>query len=175
MNMQPPQKYDPDASRETLDHSIPYIFAVALEDGGWHHIDSYLPKRTHRPETVELWRKVETRLDEEWERRYHEPDPAERAFGGRVEIQMQNGTTFVDEIFVADAHPAGARPFLRENYIQKFESLAAYAMSSNEQAAFIDAAGRVAELTSDKLAALTPFADMLGLSAETDGQGIFDA
>ena len=64
---------------------------------------------------------------------------------------------------------------MRENYIQKFESLAAYAMSSNEQAAFIDAAGRVAELTSDKLAALTPFADMLGLSAETDGQGIFDA
>ena len=33
-----PQKYDPDASRETLDHSLPYIFAVALQDGGWHHI-----------------------------------------------------------------------------------------------------------------------------------------
>ena len=170
-----PQKYDPDASRETLDHSIPYIFAVALEDGGWHHIDSYLPERTRRPETVALWRKVETRLDDEWERRYHEPDPAERAFGGRVEIQMQNGATFVDEIFVADAHPAGARPFLRENYIQKFELLAAYAMRNNERAAFIDAAGRVAELKSDELAALTPFADMLGLSAEMNRQGIFDA
>ena len=32
-----PQKFDPDASRETLDHSIMYIFAVALEDGTWHH------------------------------------------------------------------------------------------------------------------------------------------
>src|SRR6478752_968420 len=29
-----PQKMDPKASRETLDHSIMYIFAVALEDGG---------------------------------------------------------------------------------------------------------------------------------------------
>ena len=28
-----PQKMDPNASRETLDHSIMYIFAVALEDG----------------------------------------------------------------------------------------------------------------------------------------------
>src|SRR5687767_2372868 len=32
-----PQKYDPTASRETLDHSVPYIFTVALQDGGWHH------------------------------------------------------------------------------------------------------------------------------------------
>ena len=35
-----PQKYDPTASRETLDHSIPYIFTVALQDGTWHHVDS---------------------------------------------------------------------------------------------------------------------------------------
>ncbi|HET8956893.1 MAG TPA: MmgE/PrpD family protein, partial [Microcella sp.] len=34
-----PQKYDPTASRETLDHSIPYIVAVALQDGRWHHVD----------------------------------------------------------------------------------------------------------------------------------------
>ena len=39
-----PQKIDPNASRETLDHSIMYIFAVALEDGDWHHIKSYTKK-----------------------------------------------------------------------------------------------------------------------------------
>ena len=49
-----PQKMDPKASRETLDHSIMYMFAVALEDGGWHHVDSYTPERANRPETVEL-------------------------------------------------------------------------------------------------------------------------
>ena len=40
-----PQKMDPKASRETLDHSIMYIFAVALQDGGWHHERSYAPER----------------------------------------------------------------------------------------------------------------------------------
>ncbi len=39
-----PQKMDPYASRETLDHSIMYIFAVALEDGSWHHVKSYTPE-----------------------------------------------------------------------------------------------------------------------------------
>src|SRR5271168_2596839 len=61
-----PQKMDPKASRETLDHSIMYIFAVALQDGSWHHVDSYAPKRAQRPDTVTLWHKIETREDPEW-------------------------------------------------------------------------------------------------------------
>ncbi len=40
-----PQKFDPKASRETLDHSVMYIFAVALQDGVWHHETSYAPER----------------------------------------------------------------------------------------------------------------------------------
>ena len=83
-----PQKYDPTASRETLDHSIPYIFAVALQDGAWHHVDSYAPERAGRADTVALWHKVTTDEDPEWTRRYHSTDPAEKAFGGRVEITL---------------------------------------------------------------------------------------
>ena len=49
-----PQKMDPYASRETLDHSIMYIFAVALEDGAWHHIKSYTPQRARRKSTIKL-------------------------------------------------------------------------------------------------------------------------
>src|SRR6202012_4317130 len=33
-----PQKFDPTASRETLDPSIMYIVAVALQDGSWHPV-----------------------------------------------------------------------------------------------------------------------------------------
>src|ERR1700712_2991847 len=58
-----PQKMDPKASRETLDHSIMYIFAVALQDGTWHHVDSYAPKRAARADTVKLWHKIETTED----------------------------------------------------------------------------------------------------------------
>ena len=39
-----PEKFDPAASRETLDHSIMYIFAVALEDGRWHHERQLRPR-----------------------------------------------------------------------------------------------------------------------------------
>ena len=84
-----PQKMDPKASRETLDHSIMYIFAVALQDGRWHHVDSYTPRRAGRADTVRLWHKIETREDPEWERRYLSTDPNELAFGGRVEVLMR--------------------------------------------------------------------------------------
>ncbi|NMR30084.1 MmgE/PrpD family protein [Crystallibacter degradans] len=120
-----PQKYDPKASRETLDHSIPYIFTVALQDGKWHHVDSYSPERAGRSDTVDLWHKVTTEEDQEWTRRYHSLDISEKAFGGRVEITLKDGSTIVDEIAVADAHPLGARPFAREQYINKLRTLAA--------------------------------------------------
>src|SRR5699024_2752706 len=69
-----PQKYDPTASRETLDHSIPYIFTVALQDGTWHHASSYAPERAARADTVALWHKVATEEDPAWTRRYHTQD-----------------------------------------------------------------------------------------------------
>ena len=92
-----PQKMDPKASRETLDHSIMYIFAVALQDGTWHHVDSYAPKRAGRADTVRLWHKIETTEDPEWTRRYHATDPNELSFGGRVEIFLRDGSKLVDE------------------------------------------------------------------------------
>jgi len=153
-----PQKYDPTASRETLDHSVPYIFAVALQDGSWNHESSYAPERAGRPDTVELWRKITTVEDPEWTRRYHSNDPAEKAFGGRVEITLASGESIVDEIAVADAHPLGARPFARENYIGKFRSLAAGVLAESEIERFLDVAQRLPQLTADQLDGLTVFA-----------------
>ena len=150
-----PQKYDPTASRETLDHSIPYIFTVALQDGEWHHERSYSPERAARPDTVALWRKVTTQEDAEWTRRYHSLDPAEKAFGGRVEIELTDGTRIVDEIAVADAHPLGARPFARADYINKFQQLAAPVLDSAEIQRFLDVAQRLPELTAEELLGLT--------------------
>ncbi|ROS78876.1 MmgE/PrpD family protein [Cellulomonas sp. PhB143] len=142
-----PQKYDPTASRETLDHSVPYIFAVALQDGGWHHVDSYAPERGARPDTVALWHKITTAEDEGWTRRYHSTDPEEKAFGGRVEITLADGGTIVREIAVADAHPLGARPFAREQYVAKFRTLAEGVLTEEEIERFLDLAQRLPELT----------------------------
>jgi 2-methylcitrate dehydratase len=118
-----PQKMDPNASRETLDHSIMYIFAVALEDGKWHHVKSYTPERAKRKSTVELWHKIKTFEDKKWTEKYHDPNPANKCFGGKVTIYMKDGSTITEERGVADAHPSGKRPFRRSNYIEKFNML----------------------------------------------------
>ena len=135
-----PQKFDPKASRETLDHSIMYIFAVALEDGRWHHVESYAPERAGRPETIRLWRSIETREEEEWTRLYHAVDPAKKSFGGRVEILFQDGSRIEDQLAVANAHPLGAKPFGRADYIRKFQILTEPIISSQEAQKFLDAA-----------------------------------
>ena len=165
-----PQKMDPKASRETLDHSIMYIFAVAMEDQGWHHEKSYAPERAGRPETVELWHKIETREDPEWTRRYHSTDPNELAFGGRVEIVFKDGSTKVDEIAVADAHPNGARPFVRENYVQKFRTLAEGIVSEAEQNRFIELAENLPSLSADEVRQLNFVVDG---ADEITSKGIF--
>jgi 2-methylcitrate dehydratase len=162
-----PQKYDPAASRETLDHSIPYIFTVALQDGRWHHNDSYSPDRAKRPDTVALWRAVTTAEDPEWTRRYHSPDPAQKAFGGRAEIDLADGTRIVREIAVADAHPLGARPFAREQYVAKFRSLAEGVLDSTEITRFLDVAQRLPELEPSELAGLTVVASAATATDDT--------
>ncbi|GAA1724106.1 MmgE/PrpD family protein [Microbacterium paludicola] len=154
-----PQKYDPTASRETLDHSIPYIFTVALQDGAWHHVDSYTPERAGRADTVELWNKVTTREDPEWTRRYHSEDPNEKAFGGRVEITLADGSTVQEEIAVADAHPLGARPFAREDYIRKFRLLAEPVLAADEIERFLELVQRLPELSADEVRRLTIVAE----------------
>jgi 2-methylcitrate dehydratase len=141
-----PQKYSPTASRETLDHSIPYIFTVALQDGSWHHVDSYAPERASRPDTVELWQRVTTVEDPEWTRRYHSLDIMEKAFGGSVEITLNDGTVITDQIAVADAHPLGARPFARGQYVNKFRTLAAGLVTEKEIERFLAAVERLPEL-----------------------------
>lgn len=149
-----PQKYDPLASRETLDHSLPYIFAVALQDGSWHHEASYSPERAAREDTVALWRKVSTVEVEEWTRRYHAAGEGQ-SYGGRVVITMDDGREITDEIGVADAHPAGARPFARGQYVEKFRSLAVPVLGEEESERFLALALRLPELGPKELQQLT--------------------
>ena len=145
---------DPDASRETLDHSIMYIFAVALEDGYWHHVKSYTPQRARRKSTINLWRKISTRENKKWTKKYHDPDPKNKCFGGKVIIQMKNGSTISGEINVADAHPAGKRPFKREQYIQKFKTLTEGIITSKESERFLKIAQNLKKLKSFDLKGL---------------------
>jgi 2-methylcitrate dehydratase len=168
-----PQKMDPYATRETLDHSIMYIFAVALEDGSWHHVNSYTSERAQRPSTIALWSKIRTVEDPEWTRRYHAVDAAQKAFGGRVVITLADGSIVTDEIAVADAHPLGAHPFARDAYIAKFRELAEDVVPIDEQDRFLDLATRVDKLTPREISQLTVEVPDLVLGAGALKGGIF--
>jgi 2-methylcitrate dehydratase len=169
-----PQKMDPMASRETLDHSIMYILAVALEDGAWHHERSYAPERASRPGTVALWHKISTVEEPEWTRRYHSHDPSEKAFGGRVVVTLDDGRVIADEIAVADAHPLGARPFRRADYVAKFQTLAEGIVEPSEQDRFLAAVQRLSHLEAAELDGLNVAVAPAMLERSPRPVGLFD-
>ncbi len=72
--------------------------------------------------------------------------PAEKAFGARAVVTLKSGETIVDELAVADAHPLGARPFARAQYIAKFTELADGVVESAERQRFLDLVDGVAAI-----------------------------
>ena len=146
-----PQKMDPNASRETLDHSIMYIFAVALEDGSWHHVKSYSKARAKRKSTIKIWRSIKTHEDKKWTKRYHDPNPRKKAFGAKVTITLKNGKKITEEQGVADAHPYGSRPFKRKNYINKFLTLTESILDKKEIERFLKTVQNLRKLKSGQL------------------------
>ena len=146
-----PQKMDPNASRETLDHSIMYIFAVALEDADWHHVKSYTKKRSNKKSTIKLWKSIKTHEDKKWTKKYHNPDPKKKAFGAKVIVTMNNGKKITESLERADAHPYGARPFKRINYINKFLTLTKGILNKKESDRFLKTVQKLKSLKSGQL------------------------
>lgn len=168
-----PQKFDPQASRETLDHSIMYIVAVALQDGCWHQVHSYAPERARRPDTVRLWQKIHTIEKPEWTARYHETDPNRKAFGGRIIIRMKDGRVLEDELAVANAHTLGATPWVRADYIRKFRMLAEGVVPEREIERFLDVVQRLPDLKAGELSQLEILIPAQDLRQNT-AEGIFN-
>jgi len=146
-----PQKMDPNASRETLDHSIMYIFAVALEDADWHHVKSYTKKRANKKSTIKIWKSIITHEDKKWTKKYHDPNPKNKSFGGKVIVTMNNGKKIIEQLDRADAHPYGTRPFKRQNYIQKFLTLTDGILDKKESLRFLKDVQNLKNLKSGEL------------------------
>ena len=146
-----PQKMNPNSSRETLDHSIMYIFAVALEDGDWHHIKSYTKKRSNKKSTIKIWQSIKTYEDKRWTKKYHDPNPKNKSFGAKVVVTMNNKEKIVEELDRADAHPYGLRPFKRQNYIRKFLTLTDGILNKKESSRFIKIVQNLKKLKSGEL------------------------
>ncbi|MDB3995673.1 MmgE/PrpD family protein [Candidatus Pelagibacter sp.] len=146
-----PQKMDPNASRETLDHSIMYIFAVALEDGDWHHVKSYTKARANKKSTIKIWKSIKTYEDKKWTKKYHDPNPMKKSFGAKVVVTLNNGKKIIEQLDRADAHPYGARPFKRQNYINKFLTLTDGILNKKESDRFLKIVQNLKNLKSGEL------------------------
>ena len=151
-----PEKYDPDASRETLDHSVMYILAVALEDGRWHHVDSYLPERAHRPSTSGALAQDPDRGRPRVDGALPRPGPGAegvrrpRRRHARRRHRRDRGAP------VADAHPNGRRPWRWPDYLGKLEQLTDGRLTPDARERFVDLAGRLGRLSPEEVRQLNP-------------------
>ncbi len=64
---------------------------------------------------------------------------------------MQDGSRIVDEMAVANAHPLGAKPFERDDYIRKFTTLTDGIISTREANRFLEAAQDLSRLKAGEL------------------------
>ena len=167
-----PEKSNPGASRETLDHSLSYIVAVALEDGWFHHERSYAHERTHRPSTLALWRKVRSVVDPIWEARYRQAAPERPVLGGRLELHLDDGRLIAGDKPVADAQIGGARTMDRKGYEHKFRALAEPVLDAEVLEAFLALALGLSSASPEAVCRLNPPGTVR--PDRPDGKGIYD-
>jgi 2-methylcitrate dehydratase len=157
-----PQKIDPDSPRGTLDHSIMFAIARAMQLGRWDE-DVYSIRAEEKEELRAAMAKIRTKEVAKWEEKYHSTDPKEQAFGGKIIITLTDGKVIEDEKSCANAHPLGKTPWKRPDYIGKLTKLTAGILSDKARDAFIAAADGLETLPTARLAELTPPADLIQL------------
>jgi len=114
------EKWDPE-TRETADHSIPFLVAAALQDGGVTPA-TFAPSRIQDPMLRPLIKKLEVVEEPEFSRRY----PSESCT--RVEVTTTDGRRLAAET----SHPKGhvRNPLSDQEVAAKFRGLASGALGA---------------------------------------------
>jgi 2-methylcitrate dehydratase len=112
-----PAKYDP-KTRETADHSLPYMLAVALVDGEIT-LDSYRPERFSDPALRPVMNKIRVHPNEEFTRIRTEFDGVTRAHPVRVTFRTKDGRERTDELRYHKGHFRD--PMTRADLDHKFD------------------------------------------------------
>jgi 2-methylcitrate dehydratase len=99
--------------------------------------------------------------------------PAEMVLGARATITMKSGAVITDELAAPDAHPSGARPFQRSDYIAKFTELAEGVIDRREQQRFLDVVTCLSDLKRGMLGMLNPVISQHILDEAPITHGIF--
>ena len=128
-----PQKWDPQ-TRETADHSLPYLLALALIDGEIR-VDSFDQARMRDPATRSLMQKIRIAESEEFTKRFPQEMVTE------IVVTTRSG----EKLCEIASYPRGhaKNPMADAEVEQKFAALAAPVMAKEASAALLEALWRI--------------------------------
>jgi 2-methylcitrate dehydratase len=130
-----PAKWDPE-SRETADHSLPFILAIGLRDGSLG-LSSFGESNLHDSELRSLMRRIHIQHNPEFTDRFPEE------LISRVTITMGSGQTHVLEGTFPKGHVRN--PATRAELDTKFDTLAAGVVSSERRDEIRASIGRIGQ------------------------------
>ena len=108
------EKWSPE-TRETADHSLPYIVAAALLDGRVG-LGTYVPRKLRDPKMREFMTRIEVREGQSLTRAY----PAKIA--NKITLRLKGGRTLTKTVDDPKGHPTN--PMTKEEVEGKFRALA---------------------------------------------------
>jgi 2-methylcitrate dehydratase len=123
-----PEKYDPH-TRETADHSIPYIVVAALVDGEISE-KTYTPGRYRDPKILSILKKFTMEEDPQYTREWP------KTFNCRIEVKGKSGQKWVKHMKNPKGHPSN--PMSDSEIKEKFLKLSQEALSLKQAKSTLD-------------------------------------
>jgi 2-methylcitrate dehydratase len=140
-----PSKWDP-TTRETADHSMPYLLAVALVDGTIDVRASFTPERIADPALRPIMKLISVREDPEFTKGFRPPG---NAIAGeprmRLIVTADDGARFTEEVGYHRGH--SANPMSRADIDAKLDATSAGVLDDERREAIRQAWWGVADAT----------------------------
>ena len=132
-----PNKWDPQ-TRETADHSLPYLIAVALTDGEVTPA-TFDDERLHDPALRPLMARISVSERADYTERYPEAQPC------TMTLTTQSGKSLVEESVYPKGHPRN--PLSDAEVEEKFRRLAGAILAEGASDKLVQEVGRLETLT----------------------------
>ena len=81
-----------------LDHSIMYIFAVALEDGDWHHVKSYTKQELIEKVLLKFGNQLQLMKIKNGLKNIMILIQRNKSFGAKVVVTLNNGKKITEQL-----------------------------------------------------------------------------
>ena len=131
-----PEKWDP-KTRETADHSLPYVISVAFKDGAINP-SSFAPERIRDPGLRPIMQKVSVRENPEFTRQYPEAQVA------KVELVTKSGECIVEQASYPKGH--WKNPLSEAELEAKFHGLAQAVLKPQQSRQALEVLAKLEEM-----------------------------